>query len=68
METHVTRSVELGVCQAVIDTMEAVCVNLGGRETDVTVTASMFYNVLIEIKSTLQLLKILTNSKLKWMK
>lgn len=67
METPVTRSVELGVCQAVIDTMEAVCVNPGGRQTDVTVTASMFYNLLIEIKSTPQLLKILTNSKLKWM-
>lgn len=36
METPVTRSVELDVFQAVIDTMEAVCVNLGGRETDVT--------------------------------
>lgn len=42
METPVTRSVKLGVCQAVIVTIEAVCVDPGGRETDVTVIAKMF--------------------------
>lgn len=67
MEIHVTRSVELVVCLAAIDTMVTVCVDLGGGETDVTVTATMFNNLLILIKSTLQLLKIFANSKLKWM-
>lgn len=67
MEIHVTRSVELVVCLAAIDTMVNVCVDLGGGETDVTVTATMFNNLLILIKSTLQLLKIFANSKLKWM-
>lgn len=38
METPVTRSVELGACQAVIDTIGAVCVDPDGREIDVTVT------------------------------
>lgn len=65
MEIHVTRSVELVVCLAAIDTMVTVCVDLGGGETDVTVTATMFNNLLILIKSTLQLLKIFANSKLK---
>lgn len=36
METPVTRSVELGACQAVIDTIGAVCVDPDGREIDVT--------------------------------
>lgn len=36
METPVTRSVELGACQAVIDTMGAVYVDPDGREIDVT--------------------------------
>lgn len=37
MEIHVTRSVELVVCLAAIDTMVTVCVDLGGGETDVTI-------------------------------
>lgn len=53
METPVTRSVELGACQAVIDTMGAVCVDPGGREIDGMVTAYVFYNLFIKIKSTL---------------
>lgn len=60
-----TRNMKLDVCQAVIDTKKAVCVNPDGRETDVTVTALIFDNLLIEINLTLQLLNILTNSNLK---
>lgn len=53
IETPVTRSVDLGACQAVIDTMGDVCVDSGGREMDVTVTAYVFYNLFIKMKSTL---------------